>query len=157
MVSTCGWRVASAHHLNPFDLPQALDPTDGLDPLAEQSGRAAGAARSHAGRARQGPGTTYERAALDQALYQTYAAVGITADPSTHDRPAPLMRDLQAVLAGTAGELAAGLATRLDAYVSGVARGGPVRRTDQRVAESTAGRVPHSAAARKSFGRWRFT
>ena len=90
--------------------------------------------------------TTYERAALDRALYQTYAAVGITADTSTHDRPAPLMRDLQALLAGTAGELAAGLATRLDRYVSGLARGGSVRRTDQRVAESTAGRVQHSAA-----------
>jgi conjugal transfer ATP-binding protein TraC len=109
---------SSAHHLNPFDLPQALEATDGLDPLAEQVAALLGLLEVML--AEPGKGlTTYERAALDRALYQTYAAVGITADPSTHDRPAPLMRDLQAILAGTAGELAAGLATRLDRYVSG--------------------------------------
>jgi conjugal transfer ATP-binding protein TraC len=56
---------------------------------------------------------------LDRALYRTYARAGITADPATHDRPPPLLRDLAAALAELPGDLAAGLAVRLERYVDG--------------------------------------
>src|SRR5581483_9642515 len=61
----------------------------------------------------------HERAVLDRALYQTYARAGITADPATHARPAPLLRDLHAALEARPGDVAAGLATRLRRYVDG--------------------------------------
>jgi type IV secretory pathway VirB4 component len=70
--------------------------------------------------ARPGPPlSAAERALLDRALYQTYAAAGITPDPTTHARPAPLLRDLHRNLASEQGEPAHGLATRLERYVQG--------------------------------------
>src|SRR6202165_2641583 len=69
--------------------------------------------------------TTYERGVLDRAAYQTYARLGITADPVTHLRPPPLLRDLQAVLDETSNnDVAAGLAARLHRYVGGSLAGG---------------------------------
>ena len=56
---------------------------------------------------------------LDRAIYRTYAEAGITADVTTHGRPAPLLRDLHTVLGDTPGEVAASLAVRLDRYVEG--------------------------------------
>src|SRR5207253_7689327 len=69
------------------------------------------------------PLSASERAVLDQALYATYARVGITRDPETHARPVPLLRDLHAILVsddqvGT-NETARGLASRLQRYVDG--------------------------------------
>ncbi|MFG1998644.1 VirB4 family type IV secretion system protein [Spirillospora sp. NPDC048911] len=72
------------------------------------------------------------RAVLDRAVIATYAEVGITADPRTWKRPAPVLADLAAQLGHTAeGEddteadraAAAELATRLTPYVSGSYRG----------------------------------
>ncbi|MFF0176090.1 VirB4 family type IV secretion system protein [Micromonospora profundi] len=55
-----------------------------------------------------------ERAALDRAITATYARAGITGDPATWTRPAPLLRDLADMLAAdddpAAGQLAARLA-----------------------------------------------
>jgi type IV secretory pathway VirB4 component len=55
-----------------------------------------------------------ERAALDRAITATYNKAGITTDPATWRRPAPLLRDLADVLAAdddpAAGQLAARLA-----------------------------------------------
>lgn len=59
-----------------------------------------------------------ELAALDRAARACYATVGITADPSTHRRPAPLLRDLVAALAAE-GETGASLAERLEPYATG--------------------------------------
>ncbi|MEU2862644.1 VirB4 family type IV secretion system protein [Streptomyces mirabilis] len=60
-----------------------------------------------------------ERAVLDRAVLATYQQAGITSDPATWTRPAPLLADLAAQLTemgdGAAGELAA----RLDPYVTG--------------------------------------
>ncbi|MFH9962790.1 VirB4 family type IV secretion system protein [Streptomyces mirabilis] len=60
-----------------------------------------------------------ERAVLDRAVLATYQQAGITSDPATWTRPAPLLADLAAQLTamqdGPAGELAA----RLDPYVTG--------------------------------------
>ena len=68
---------------------------------------------------RPGSLDNHERAVLDRALYRTYAKAGITNDPSTHHRSAPLMKDLHAVLGEMPGEAAASLAVRLERYVEG--------------------------------------
>jgi conjugal transfer ATP-binding protein TraC len=116
----------SAHHLNPFDLPASGAPdVEGTDVLAEQVTAVLGLL----GVMLADPGTglnTYERGVLDRAAFQTYARLGITADPATHVRPSPLLRDLQAVLeeTSTGNDVAAGLAARLRRYVSGSLAGG---------------------------------
>ncbi|UOX88418.1 ATP-binding protein [Amycolatopsis sp. FBCC-B4732] len=61
--------------------------------------------------------TAGERAVLDTALIATYANAGITTDPRTWTRPAPLMRDLRDTLA--AAEDGADLAARLHPFVDG--------------------------------------
>lgn len=109
---------SSAQHLNPFDLPPADQDEDARDPLAEQV--AALLALLEIMLAEPGHGlTSHERALLDRALYETYAAAGITDEVSTQHGPAPLMRDLHAVLADTSGEVAMSLAARLQRYVEG--------------------------------------
>lgn len=109
---------SSGQHLNPFDLPP-FDPTDEeRDPLAEQVVALVGLLELMLAEPDR-PLSTHERAVLDRALYQTYAAAGITEDPATHDRPPPLLRDLHRALAESPGEIAAGLATRLRRYVDG--------------------------------------
>ena len=60
-----------------------------------------------------------ERAALDRAILATYRAAGITADPATHHRPAPLLRDLTATLRADDDPAAATLAARLAPWVQG--------------------------------------
>ena len=50
-----------------------------------------------------GPGQSlgqHEQGVLDRALYESYRRAGITADPATHDRPAPVLRDLVRGAAG---------------------------------------------------------
>ncbi|WP_229070808.1 VirB4 family type IV secretion system protein [Actinoplanes sp. DH11] len=59
-----------------------------------------------------------ERAALDRAITSVYAATGISHDPDTWVRPAPLLTDLAACLAAD-GEAGARLAARLTPWVSG--------------------------------------
>jgi len=109
---------SSAQHLNPFDLPPADQDQEARDPLAEQV--AALLALLEIMLAEPGQGlTSHERALLDRALYETYAAAGITEEVSTQHGPAPLMRDLHAVLADTPGEVAMSLAARLQRYVEG--------------------------------------
>ncbi len=110
---------SSGQHLNPFDLPpQDAADAESRDPLAEQVTevlRLLDVMLAEPGQAL----TAHERAVLDRAIYQTYADAGITADPATHDRPAPLLRDFAAVLAGLGGDIAAGLSARLGRYVDG--------------------------------------
>jgi len=68
-----------------------------------------------------------QAAALDRALLATYHQVGITADPRTHTRPAPLLADLARTLGAdddtshSAADTTAGrqLALRLAPYVTG--------------------------------------
>jgi conjugal transfer ATP-binding protein TraC len=109
---------SSAQHLNPFDLPPADEDEDARDPLAEQV--TALLALLEIMLAEPGHGLTlHERAVLDRALYETYAASGITDDVATHHRPPPLMQDLHDVLSGTPDEVATSLAARLQRYVEG--------------------------------------
>ncbi|MGW5721908.1 VirB4 family type IV secretion system protein [Amycolatopsis sp. NPDC003865] len=60
-----------------------------------------------------------ERAVLDTALIATYANAGITTDPRTWTRPAPVMRDLRDVLAATGDPTARDLSDRLHPFVDG--------------------------------------
>ncbi|WP_043541665.1 VirB4 family type IV secretion system protein [Salinispora pacifica] len=60
-----------------------------------------------------------ERAALDRAILAVYRAAGITADPATHHRPAPLLRDLAEMLRADDDPAAATLAARLAPWVQG--------------------------------------
>jgi type IV secretory pathway VirB4 component len=58
-----------------------------------------------------------ERAALDRGILGAYQAAGITADPRTHARPAPLLRDVCAHLRQSLDGVS--LSARLAPYVSG--------------------------------------
>ncbi|HLI52217.1 MAG TPA: DUF87 domain-containing protein [Thermomicrobiaceae bacterium] len=114
-------RLASSsdQHVNPFDLPPTASTDERSDPLAEQVAGLIGLLEIMLAEPRQGL-TAQERAVLDHACYQTYADAGITADPTSHARPAPLLRDLHATLAARKNDsIAASLATRLRRYVSG--------------------------------------
>ncbi|MCM4078266.1 VirB4 family type IV secretion system protein [Paractinoplanes hotanensis] len=60
-----------------------------------------------------------ERAALDRAITGTYAHAGITGDPATWSKPAPLLRDLAATLAVDDDPAATQLAARLAPWTGG--------------------------------------
>jgi len=60
-----------------------------------------------------------ERAALDRAIIGCYAAAGITADPATHHRRAPLLADLVSTLGTDADPAAHQLSARLAPWVVG--------------------------------------
>lgn len=62
------------------------------------------------------------KAALDRAIVEAYARVGITPDPRTWARRAPLLADLAAALSDDADPAAAQVAARLSPYVSGTHR-----------------------------------
>ena len=73
----------------------------------------------------RGPGgvntlTAREKGLLDRALYETYRQQGITADPRTHGRQAPLLGKLYSVLrSNVCGKDESGLADRLYRFVHG--------------------------------------
>ncbi len=109
---------SSVQHLNPFDLPLVVGDQEGRDRLGEQVVALLGLFELMLAE----PGgslNVHERAVLDRAVFQTYAAAGITEGTTTHGREAPLLRDLKEVLLSSPGEVAAGLATRLRRYVEG--------------------------------------
>ncbi len=60
-----------------------------------------------------------EKAALDRAILAVYRNAGITPDPRTHGRPAPLLRDLAVVLSADPDPAAHELAARLAPWVEG--------------------------------------
>ena len=60
-----------------------------------------------------------ERAALDKAISATYAAAGISNDPASWSRPAPLLRDLAATLQQAEYPGAQTLAARLSPWTEG--------------------------------------
>ncbi|TCO49682.1 VirB4 family type IV secretion system protein [Actinocrispum wychmicini] len=64
-----------------------------------------------------------ERAALDRAITATYQRAGITSDPRTWTRPAPLLADLAEVLADTGDPASVDLAARLHPYLHGAFSG----------------------------------
>ena len=62
-------------------------------------------------------------AALDRGIVAAYESVGITADPRSHARPAPLLGDLAAALDADGDPVARTLASRLAPFVTGTHRG----------------------------------
>ena len=60
-----------------------------------------------------------ERAALDKAISATYARAGISNDPATWSRPAPLLRDLATTLQAADYPAAQTLAARLSPWTEG--------------------------------------
>ena len=62
-------------------------------------------------------------AALDRGIIAAYEAVGITADPRSHARPAPLLADLAAALGADGDPSARTLSARLAPFVTGIHRG----------------------------------
>jgi type IV secretory pathway VirB4 component len=60
-----------------------------------------------------------QRAVLDRAITATYQHTGITSDPRSWNRPAPLLADLADVLAATDDPVARELAARLHPFVDG--------------------------------------
>ncbi|HEY8742696.1 MAG TPA: DUF87 domain-containing protein, partial [Chloroflexota bacterium] len=114
----------SPHQINPFDLPPP-DPTDreGRDPLAEQV-TAVTALLELLLTDADLPLGAHERGLLDRAIYQTYANAGIHSGvPASYARPAPLLRDLHAVLAAQTDLVTRRLADDLHRYVRGALAG----------------------------------
>ncbi|GER88954.1 hypothetical protein KDW_31160 [Dictyobacter vulcani] len=117
------------HHINPFDLPYVKREQEHPggnehgDRLADHVQRLhslleimlADRTPDHVGKL-----TANEKGLLDRALYECYRKVGITTDSKTHERPAPLMRDLYEVLdSGICGPDPTALTARLRRYVHG--------------------------------------
>lgn len=108
---------SSPHRINPFDLPQVTARDEGArDPLAER----VIALQGLLGLMLADRGSTLgqrEKGALDAALHETYQRAGISRDPRSHVRPAPVLRDLYTILREKGD--AYGLADRLERYVDG--------------------------------------
>ncbi|GIF98772.1 VirB4 family type IV secretion system protein [Catellatospora citrea] len=66
--------------------------------------------------------TPADRASLDRALISSYQQTGITPDPDTWHRPAPLLRDLTNSLAADTDPTARTLAARLQPWATGTHR-----------------------------------
>jgi hypothetical protein len=120
----------SEQHLNPFDLlPTGTNLAAYLQDRSRGDRLADKVQALHAlfdiMLADRGPGgvtmlTAREKGLLDRALYETYRQVGITADPRTHGRQAPLLGNLYGVLrSNVCGKDEYGLADRLYRFVQG--------------------------------------
>jgi type IV secretory pathway VirB4 component len=111
-------------HLNPFDLPIHTRP-DGhrLAPRDALIRRSLFTHTTLAVLFGQHP-TPDERTTLDKAITTTYQHAGITADPRTWNRPAPLLADLATTLTHTGGDPhARQLAARLHPFTHGAFAG----------------------------------
>lgn len=125
--------LASDQAINPFDLPlpgEGEPAGEARDPVAEQ----VDSLITLCGLMLAVPGKELdpeERAILDKALYETYAAAGIhPGDPDSWGREAPLLGDLAARLEQMPGRVAASLAVRLSLYATGSLAGLFNRRTN---------------------------
>ena len=104
--------------INPFDLPQVVDEEDNNDALRANIITLHGLLRLMVG----GALTPAEDADLDQALVDTYARAGITADPSTHANIPPTIVNLYDTLLHMGGT-GPQIAQRLKRYTSGTFAG----------------------------------
>jgi len=117
--------------INPFDLPRVVDSDsdEKADALRANLVTLHGLLRLMLGSSQvSANGETVnilspsEEADLDQALIDTYARVGITSDPLTHNSPPPVMADLYDTLAHMGGN-GPQLAQRLRQYTTGTFAG----------------------------------
>ncbi|MBC7459090.1 DUF87 domain-containing protein, partial [Candidatus Saccharibacteria bacterium] len=115
--------------INPFDLPRVIDSDEAEDALRANLVTLLGLFRLMLGGTQVAAnGTTMsaltpvEEADLDQALIDTYARVGITSDPLTHNSPPPTISDLYDTLLHMGGT-GPQLAQRLRKYTTGTFAG----------------------------------
>lgn len=112
--------------INPFDLPKVIDSEDADDALRANLVTLHGLLRLMLGGATaQNTNVTLdpaEEADLDQALIDTYARLGITSDPLTHNSRPPVMSDLYDTLLHMGGS-GPSLAQRLRKYTTGTFAG----------------------------------
>jgi conjugal transfer ATP-binding protein TraC len=114
--------------INPFDLPRVIDSDEADDALRANLVTLHGLFRLMLGGTQMANGvavsalTPIEEADLDQALIDTYARVGITSDPLTHNSPPPTISDLYDTLLHMGGT-GPSLAQRLRKYTTGTFAG----------------------------------
>jgi conjugal transfer ATP-binding protein TraC len=106
----------SDKRINPFDLPNLGAEADGEKILRSAIIALLGLMNLMLGKL-----SPEEDALMDKAIRETYALKDITEDIKTHVNPAPLMSDLQSVLANMAG--AESLSQRLSKYTQGTFSG----------------------------------
>lgn len=119
----------SSTRINPFDLPRVIDNDEADDALRANLVTLHGLFRLMLGGTQMGTNgapigalNPIEEADLDQALIDTYARVGITSDPLTHNSPPPTISDLYDTLLHMGGT-GPQLAQRLRKYTSGTFAG----------------------------------
>jgi type IV secretory pathway VirB4 component len=100
--------LGTSERLNPLDLAEAGKP----EALPDQALFVHATISSLVGET-----SSEDKALLDRAILAAYEGVGITADPRTHVRPAPVLADVLANLRLDPRE--SSLADRLEPYVSG--------------------------------------
>jgi type IV secretory pathway VirB4 component len=109
-------------HLNPFDIPIHTGPngrrTAARDALIHRSLFLHTVVSLLVGDELTGD----DRAVLDRAISATYQQAGITSDPRTWTRPAPILADLTSTLQAGADATGMKLADRLQPYVTGAFR-----------------------------------
>ena len=115
--------------INPFDLPKVVDSEDANDALRANLVTLHGLLRLMLGGNQMTAGgqvvpalTANEEADLDQALIDTYARVGITSDPLTHQSTPPTIMNLYDTLLHMGGS-GPNLANRLRKYTTGTFAG----------------------------------
>ena len=112
--------------INPFDLPRIIDTEEADDALRANLVTLHGLLRLMLGGATAKNTdvtlTPEEEADLDQALIDTYARLGITSDPLTHNSVPPTMSDLYDTLLHMGGT-GPNLAQRLRKYTTGTFAG----------------------------------
>jgi type IV secretory pathway VirB4 component len=104
--------LTSEHHINPFDLPFAREDESPADILRSNIINLVGLFRIMLGGL-----SPEEDSVLDNAISETYALKDITPDSDFTNKPAPLLSDLELVLAGMEG--GESLAQRLLKYTQG--------------------------------------
>lgn len=119
----------SQTRINPFDLPRVIDSDEAEDALRANLVTLHGLFRLMLGGTQVAANgtpmsalTPVEEADLDQALIDTYARVGITSDPLTHNSPPPTISDLYDTLLHMGGT-GPQLAQRLRKYTTGTFAG----------------------------------
>jgi conjugal transfer ATP-binding protein TraC len=108
--------LSSKNHINPFDLPTALEDESSSDVLRSAIVNVSGLLKVMLGEI-----TTEEDAILDKAITETYAIKDITAESDFTNMEPPTMTDLQMVLENMAG--AESLSGRVKKYTEGTFAG----------------------------------
>ncbi len=121
--------LSSDTRINPFDLPRVIDSDEADDALRANLVTLHGLLRLMLGGSQVAANgvplsalTPTEEADLDQALIDTYARVGITSDPLTHNSTPPTVSDLYDTLLHMGGS-GPSLAQRLRKYTTGTFAG----------------------------------